>query len=134
MENLRVKQFMTGKTISFTKEMNLESAVENLLASQLIGGPVVDDNGHIVGWLSEQDCLGKIIAASYYSENVALVEDVMSAPIVISSELSIVDLAQKMVNEKPKIYPVQDEDNKYVGLITRKSVLRAMNTQLQKSK
>lgn len=134
MENLRVKQFMTGKTISFTKEMNLESAVEKLLDSQLIGGPVVDELGHIVGWLSEQDCLGKIIAASYYSEHIALVEDVMSTPIVISNELSIMDLAQKMVHEKPKIYPVQDEDNKYVGLITRKSVLRAINTQLQKSK
>ncbi|MDA7746534.1 CBS domain-containing protein [Psychromonas sp.] len=133
-ENLQVKQFMSGKSISFTADMNLETAVEKLLASQLIGGPVIDESGYIIGWLSEQDCLGKIIAASYYSEHIALVEDVMSPPIVICSNLSIMDLAQKMVHEKPKIYPVHDEEDKYVGLITRKSVLRAMNTQLQKRK
>ena len=134
MKNLQVKQFMTGKTISFTQDMNLEMAVEKLLDTHLIGGPVVDELGHVIGWLSEQDCLGKMIAASYYSEHIALVEDVMSSPVVISSELSILDLAQKMVNEKPKIYPVHDADNKYVGLINRKTVLRAMSTQLQKSK
>ena len=131
LENLQVKQFMTGKNIAFTKEMNLQTAVEKLLASNLIGGPVVNESGHVVGWLSEQDCLAKIIEASYYSDHSALVEDVMSdSPLSIPSTLSIVDLAQKMINEKPKMYPVLDEDNIYVGLITRKMVLGAMKTQL----
>jgi predicted transcriptional regulator len=131
LKNLRVKQFMTGKTIAFSKEMNLQTAVDKLLASPLIGGPVVDDAGHVVGWLSEQDCLAKIMEASYYSDHSALVEDVMSAmPLSISASLSIVDLAQKMINEKPKMYPVLDENDVYIGLITRKSVLAAMRTQL----
>ncbi|WP_298941312.1 CBS domain-containing protein [uncultured Psychromonas sp.] len=131
LENLQVKQFMTGKNIAFTKEMNLQTAVEKLLASNLIGGPVVNESGHVVGWLSEQDCLAKIIEASYYSDHSALVEDVMSdSPLSIPSTLSIVDLAQKMIHEKPKMYPVLDEDNIYVGLITRKMVLGAMKTQL----
>ena len=131
LENLQVKQFMTGKNIAFTKEMNLQTAVEKLLASNLIGGPVVNESGHVVGWLSEQDCLAKIIEASYYSDHSALVEDVMSdSPLSIPSTLSIVDLAQKMIHEKPKMYPVLDEDNIYVGLITRKMVLGAIKTQL----
>jgi len=131
LENLQVKQFMTGKSIAFTKEMNLQTAVEKLLASNLIGGPVVNESGHVVGWLSEQDCLAKIIEASYYSDHSALVEDVMSdSPLSIPSTLSIVDLAQKMIHEKPKMYPVLDEDNIYVGLITRKIVLGAIKTQL----
>ncbi|WP_025562949.1 CBS domain-containing protein [Psychromonas sp. SP041] len=131
LENLQVKQFMTGKSIAFTKEMNLQTAVEKLLASNLIGGPVVNESGHVVGWLSEQDCLAKIIEASYYSDHSALVEDVMSdSPLSIPSTLSIVDLAQKMIHEKPKMYPVLDEDDIYVGLITRKMVLGAIKTQL----
>lgn len=135
MENLQVKQFMTGKSISFTKTMNLQTAVGKLLASDLIGGPVVDELGHVVGWLSEQDCLAKLIEASYYCDHTALVEDVMSnEPIFIVSTLSIVDLAQKMVNEKPKMYPVVNEESKFIGLITRKSVLGAMNNQLQECK
>ena len=78
LKNLQVKQFMSGKSIAFTKEMNLQTAVEKLLGSNLIGGPVVNSEGHVVGWLSEQDCLAKIIEASYYSDHSALVEDVMS--------------------------------------------------------
>lgn len=131
LTNLRVKQFMIGKSIAFTKEMNLQTAVEILLASNLIGGPVVDELGHVVGWLSEQDCMAKLMEASYYSDHSALVEDVMSdKPVSVSSSLSIVDLAQKMIHEKPKMYPVLDKDNVYIGLITRKLVLGAMNTQL----
>ncbi|WP_413693067.1 CBS domain-containing protein [Psychromonas sp. KJ10-2] len=91
----------------------------------------MNEQGHVVGWLSEQDCMAKLIEASYYSDHSALVEDVMSsAPLSIHSTLSIVDLAQKMIKEKPKMYPVLDEDNVYVGLITRKMVLKAIKSQL----
>tara|TARA_R110001583_G_scaffold48047_3_gene150331 strand:+ start:1269 stop:1679 length:411 start_codon:yes stop_codon:yes gene_type:complete len=135
MKNLQVKQFMTGKSIAFTREMNLEAAVNKLLVSNLIGGPVVDELGHVVGWLSEQDCLAKLIEASYYHEHSALVEDVMSAaPLSIPSSLSILDLAQKMIHEKPKMYPVLDDQFIYVGLITRKIVLGAIKSQLEQSK
>jgi len=131
LNNLQVKEFMSGKMIAFTKEMNLQVAVDKLLNTNLIGGPVVDEEGKVVGWLSEQDCMAKLMEASYYSDHSALVEDVMSdKPVTIHSTLSIMDLAQKMINEKPKMYPVLDEDSIYVGLITRKQVLGAMRSQL----
>lgn len=135
MESLKVKQFMTNNKLSFTKEMSLETAVDKLLTSDLLGGPVVDDEGLVVGWLSEQDCLAQITEGSYYSEYAALVGDVMSTvPLTVSHNLSIVDLALKLIKEKPKMYPVLDEEDRYVGIITRKAVLGAMNNQLTKHK
>lgn len=132
MNNLQVSHFMTGKSIFFKKEMTIESAVEKLLKSKYIGGPVIDETGRVIGWLSEQDCLAKMLEASYYCELAALVEDAM-APIglVVKPDMSIVDLALQMLTEKPKIYPVVDEQNKFIGLITRKDVLAAMNKQLE---
>jgi len=128
MEVLQVKQFMTGKVLSFTKDMILEAAVDKLLTSDLLGGPVIDQQGQVIGWLSEQDCLAKIIEGNYYSEHAALVEDVMSdTPLSVSSHMSIVDIAQKLLHDKPKMYPVIDEDNQYIGLITRKAILAAMS-------
>ena len=128
MEVLQVKQFMTGKVLSFTKDMILEASVDKLLTSDLLGGPVIDQQGQVIGWLSEQDCLAKIIEGNYYSEHAALVEDVMSdTPLSVSSHMSIVDIAQKLLHDKPKMYPVIDEDNQYIGLITRKAILAAMS-------
>lgn len=132
MEDLKVSQFMLGKGISFSKEMTIETAVEKLVKSNYIGGPVIDDIGRVIGWLSEQDCLVKMIEAGYYCELIALVEDIMVTDgLTVTPDMSIVDLAQQMLDTKPKIYPVVDENNIFVGLITRKAVLSAINKQLE---
>jgi predicted transcriptional regulator len=131
MNNLDVSHYMSGKTISFKKDMPIQSAVELLLTSESIGGPVVDDAGRVIGWLSEQDCLAKMLEASYYCELVALVEDVMvEKAVTIKKEMSIVDVAQLMITAKPKIYPVVDDGDHYIGLISRKKVLGAMTKQI----
>lgn len=130
MENLQILHCMSGKSIFFKKEMPIENAVIKLLASKEIGGPVLDDRGHVIGWLSEQDCLAKMLEASYYCELVALVEDVMvNTPLTVKATMSIVDLAQLMLSAKPKIYPVVDDNNKFIGLIARKDVLAGMTKQ-----
>lgn len=131
MNNLQVLHYMSGKSLSFKKHMTLEIAVEILLKSHEIGGPVIDDGGRIIGWLSEQDCLAKILEASYYCELVALVEDVMvKDALTVNDQMSIVDVAQMMLKKQPKIYPVVDEENHYIGLISRKRVLAGINKQI----
>ncbi len=131
MNNLQVSHYMSGKTISFKKHMSLEIAVEILLKSDEIGGPVIDDSGRVNGWLSEQDCLAKMLEASYYCEMVALVEDVMVKEVLtIKEQMSIVDLAQLMLTSKPKIYAVVDAEDHYLGIISRKKVLFAMTKQI----
>ena len=132
LQDLQVAHFMTGKGISFKKEMTVEQAVEKLLSSEYIGGPVLDEVGRVIGWLSEKDCLAKMIEASYYCELAALVEDIMvTTGLTVKPDMNIVDLAQQMLKTKPKIYPVVDDDNMFIGLITRKGVLAAMNKQLE---
>lgn len=133
MNNLQVSQYMSGKAISFKKEMTIEKAVEKLLDSKYIGGPVLDDVGRVIGWLSEQDCLAKMIEASYYCSLVALVSDIMvHEGLTVKADMSIVDLAQQMLKSKPKIYPVVNDEGMFLGLVTRKNILKAMSEQLEK--
>lgn len=133
MNNLQVSHYMIGKNLSFRKEMTIETAVEILLQNEQIGGPVIDAGGRVIGWLSEQDCLAKMLEASYYCELVALVEDVMvNEAVTVQGEMSIVDLAQLMLKTAPKIYPVVDDEDHYIGLISRKNVLAGMSKQIEK--
>lgn len=133
MSNLQISHYMSGKGISFKKEMTVEKAVEKLLDSKYIGGPVLDDIGRVIGWLSEQDCLAKMIEASYYCSLVALVGDIMKYEgLTVKADMSIVDLAQQMLKSKPKIYPVVDDEGMFLGLVTRKNILKGMSDQLDK--
>ncbi|AGH80942.1 signal transduction protein [Psychromonas sp. CNPT3] len=132
MNNLHIAQYMIGKSLFFKKEMTIASAVEILLANPQIGGPVLDDVGHVIGWLSEQDCLAKMLEASYHCELVALVEDVMFKEVlIVKSDMNVFDLGQVMLKNKPKIYPIVDENNLFIGLISRKHVLKAISQQLE---
>lgn len=132
MDNLQVSHFMAGKSLFFTKDMPVANAVDKLLTHKYLGGPVIDGSGKVIGWLSEQDCLSRVLNASYHCELIALVEDIMSTPAVtIKADCSIVDLAQLMLKTKPKIYPVVDDDNVFIGLITRKEVLKGISKQLE---
>lgn len=133
MSNLAVSHYMIGKSLSFKKEMSIQTAVEILLKNAQFGGPVIDEAGRVIGWLSEQDCLAKMLEASYHCELVALVEDVMvKKAVTVRKETSIVDVAQLMLGLAPKIYPVVDEDGYYIGLISRKKVLAGMTKQVNK--
>jgi len=134
MKSLEVSHYMIAKSIAFKKDMAIQTAVQILLESEQIGGPVVDGGGRVVGWLSEQDCLAKMLEASYYHESAALVEDVMvNKAVTVKKEMSIIDIAQLMLRTAPKIYPVVDDEDHYIGLISRKKVLAGMSKQVNVS-
>lgn len=131
MESLKVRDYMNRRVVKLTPEMPVAEAVEILLLAKQTGGPVVNKQLELVGFLSEQDCLSKMITSSYYREQVARVEDVMITPVLtISGNDSIMDVAQKMLKERPKVYPVVDDTGTLIGSINRTEVLNAIDVQL----
>lgn len=131
MESLQVNEYMNLRPVTFTCSMTVAEAVEKLLKSSQTGGPVVDNNNKVIGFLSEQDCLKQMIASSYYREQVAQVRDVMKTDVLsIKPYLSVIELAQTMLSEKPKMYPVVDDDGYLLGTINRSALLYAIDVQL----
>ncbi len=123
---------MNKHPVKFTEEMSVAEAVEKLLDTHQTGGPVVNQSNQLVGFLSEQDCLGQMIESSYYREQVARVKNIMRQDVLsIKPYSSVIELAQMMVKEKPKIYPVVDDDGRLVGSVSRANVLRAIDVQLR---
>lgn len=130
MESLKARDYMQNRPITFKADMMVQAAVEKFLNSHQLGGPVVDDKGHLLGWISEQDCIAVMLKEAYHCEQVAQVKDVMRKEVLtVGPDTSILALAEMMLGQKPKIYPVV-EKGKLLGVINRHNVMQAIHVQL----
>jgi CBS domain-containing protein len=130
MESLKAKDYMQHRPITFSADMMVQSAVEKFLNSRQLGGPVVDVLGHLIGWVSEQDCIAVMLKEAYHCEQVAQVKNVMRNEVLaVGPDTSILELAEMMMGQKPKIYPVVEE-GRLLGVISRHDVMQAIHAQL----
>ncbi|EJL3956743.1 CBS domain-containing protein [Vibrio parahaemolyticus] len=131
MHSLKVKDYMTLQAVTFTKDMSLTAALNKVMQSVTLGGPVIDENEKVVGFLSEQDLLDKLVKASYHCQDTHTVQECMHEDVLsVSPEMSVIELADMMKVGKPKMYPVVDDRGKLVGIITRRDVLHAIGMTL----
>ena len=123
----RVAVIMARHPASIKTGTSLTEVVEVLLRQRMTGLPVVDDSERVVGFVSEQDCLRTLLVSSYHGEGSPSVEDVMfNEPLTIKMDDTVLDIAEMMVKQKPKIYPVVDEGGRLKGLLMRSQVLACL--------
>ena len=60
--------YMAASLITFTPDTPVLDAIHELLEKRISGAPVLDEQGHLVGMLSEQDCLKVALSAGYHGE------------------------------------------------------------------
>ena len=126
MKPQAVKDIMTKKLITFQPDMRVLAAIESLLKHKISGAPVVNENGNLVGVLSEIDCMSTIIQDLYYSDSGGSVEDFMSTEITtVNSEMGLVDLAEIFQKKHFRRLPVVD-NGILVGQVSRRDVLKAI--------
>ncbi|MBY6017046.1 CBS domain-containing protein [Ferrimonas balearica] len=131
MESVKVIDYMERHPVKLTPDTPLSSAVEMLLSKGQAGAPVVDAESHLLGFISEQDCLAKLLESSYHCDLTAKVEDVMRTDVLSTTpDDSVLSLAEMMLGQKPKIYPVV-ESGRVIGIIDRSRVLQAIGTHLK---
>ena len=126
MESLKVRDYMTLQAVTFKPEMSLSAALEKVMKSSYLGGPVINEKEEVIGFLSGHDLLDKLVKVSYYCQDTHIVSDCMHPDVIsVGPDTSIIELADMMQVGKPKVYPVID-NGKLVGIITRRDVLRAV--------
>jgi CBS-domain-containing membrane protein len=131
MDLLKIADYMHRHPVTFTVDMPVEMAVDRLIKGRQTGGPVVDATNKIVGFVSEQDCLARMLMSTYHDQQSARVADVMNTEILtVKPYDGVIDLAQTMLKLKPKLYPVVDDDGYLLGIITRSDVLAAIDKEL----
>jgi len=126
VKSIKVKDYMSGKLVTFKPDTDILDAIHTLVNRQITGAPVVDDHGTLVGMLSEFDCLDVVLAAAYHGHPGGPVSQLMTADVeTVDADMSIIDLAELFKASGFRRYPVM-KDNRLVGQISRKDVLRAL--------
>lgn len=126
MDKISVKDFMAKQLVVFKPTMDIYNAIDELVQAGISGAPVVDDDGKLIGIISQKDCL-RILANGVFHNNPAgtvnqyMTEAVMS----IGSDMDIFTVADLFLNNVYRRIPVVD-NGVVVGQISRRDVLRAI--------
>jgi len=126
-KSAQVRDYMAGQLVAFKPDMDVLDAIQELLKQRIAGAPVVNDQGDLIGMLSELDCLKVSLNAGYYGDWGGPVADYMTPNVeTVDAEMNIVDLAQKFLESGFRRFPVT-RNNRLVGQISRRDVLRALS-------
>jgi CBS domain-containing protein len=121
-----VKDYMVRTLVTFKPDTDVLDAAFTLVDKRIAGAPVVDDEGSLVGMLSELDCMRVVLNASYHGNWGGPISDYMTTDTeTVDAQMNIVDLAQVFVDTGFRRLPVLEE-NRLVGQISRRDVLRAL--------
>jgi len=148
-----VADVMTRDPILAQPEMPLSDAIKILAEKRISGLPVVDENGKLVGVISETDLMWResgitpppyimLLDSVIYLENPGRYErelhkalgqtvgEVMSRdPVTTKPDKSLPDAARMMHERSVHRLPVLDANGKVIGILTRGDVVRAMAAQ-----
>jgi CBS domain-containing protein len=126
LKTILVKDYMARRLTTLEPDTEILHAVHTLIKNDISAAPVVDKDGTLVGILTEKDCMRVVLNACYHSEYGGTVADFMSTEVETLSPCdSITDAARHFLDKRYHRYPVLD-NNRLVGQISRRDVLRAL--------
>ena len=96
MKSVKVSDYMARQLVTLRADTSVVEALGLLLDKRISGAPVVDDDGTLIGMLSEVDLMQVFIQDSYYDENAGIVGDYMHAPVeTVTPDMDIYSLAEQ---------------------------------------
>ena len=143
---MRAHQIMTKYVTTVTPHTTIEDAANIMLRCHLSGVPVVNDEGSLVGIVSESDFLRRTeigterkrpaflqffasagkLAADFVHERGRKVEDIMTRdPVTVTEQTPLSELVELMEKRGIKRLPVLS-GKVMVGIVTRSNLLQAV--------
>ncbi len=128
LDSVSVRDYMSTNLITFTPDMEVMRAINELVKHRISGAPVVGKDGSVVGMLSERDCLNVGLIAAQESCVAGPVSQFMTAKVVsVDPDTNLTQLASMFLSNSFRRYPVID-NGKLIGIISRSDVLKAINS------
>lgn len=127
LKSVNLRDYMLKNPVTVKPEDNVFEAMKIISDNKISGLCVIEEDGRLVGVLSEMDCLRAVLAAVYNEDNFGPVSDYMTAEnlVVAHPGEDIVDVAQDMLRQNKRRRPVV-ENGKLIGQITIRQLLKAV--------
>jgi len=123
------KDIMDRSEITLTEEVDIGDAMRQMLRAKLNGVPVVDGEGRLCGMLTEKDCLTALVHQAVDGDPSASVREYMTRSVEsISPATRLLEIAHVFMHHSFRKLPVVDDDGRVVGQVSRRDVLRAIDS------
>ena len=129
MPTRKAADIMTRSVVTLSPDMDIYGALQRLLKKKISGAPVVDLDGHLVGVLSEKDCLKVLTGEALDGLPEGKVSDYMTRSVQsITPTTSIYDIVDHFLQAHFRRLPVVDQAGRVVGQVSRRDVLKAIES------
>lgn len=122
-----VGQWMTTKIVTIRKESSIQEALAVMKRESIRHLPVTDEDGNLLGWVTDADLRGVLIASML--EELTLEDVMVRKPYVAGPAMPLEEAARIILEKKIGGLPVV-ADGKLVGIITVVDILTAFITMI----
>ena len=123
---MRARDIMSRDIVTVSPGTYILEAIDILIDKDISGAPVLEDNGRLIGIISEKDLMVSLDFLGSSSADTVTVGEIMTKDVVTFSEdTPIKDVIQLMVRNDVKRVPIV-KDNGVVGIISRRDILEGM--------
>ena len=125
MQSRTVRQVMDTETYAIRDNEPVLKAVRLLVRAGVTGAPVVDDQGHCVGMITERECLALLTGLAGGDVPSGTVRNHMVDVESVGPETDVFYVAGLMRGQGVRRLPVVGA-GRLLGVVTRKDILRAL--------
>ena len=126
--SIKVRDYMARSPAALRPEQSVEEAARIMIKNGFSGMPVTNDDGMLIGIVSEHDCIRALLECTYHEQVgvCGLVRDSMRTEVdTVNIDDDIIEVSQRIIKEHKRRYPVLD-DGRLVGQISRRDLMRAL--------
>jgi len=122
-------EIMARNEATVSPDSDIYDAMHQLLTRKLTGVPVVDEQGSLIGMLTERDCLKVLVGGALDGLPTGVVKDYMTSPAEsIKPAATLYDIVHLFLTRPYRKLPVVDEAGRVVGQVSRRDALVALNS------
>ncbi len=120
---ITARKIMREDVVTINLESSLEEAIDLMLLQEISGLPVTDNEGHLVGIVTEFALLAIVYDEKIRQETIS--EHMTADVLTIEADDPISKIADMCIVHRVRRVPVM-ENGRIVGMISRRDVLKAL--------